>query len=136
MPFTETAREKRRQRNSLISELYRAGWTADRIATRGDVGGITPGAVLKILQRAGVARRSPGPQPGGGSATPAPATGTRCPRCRRVGRDLLQEQCECGWMFWITQRRDPGPRLFTRTKFYEVGPRGEMIQTSGPRDDY
>ena len=136
-------RDQRAKRNAKIASLYRDdGWTANRIAARGDLGGLTEAGVRKVLARAGVAPRAPGPRPrrpGDGGhdtevATPAPATGTRCPRCRTVARDMYQEQCGCGWMFWI-HHRDPGPRFSTRTKFYELDPYGQPFQTSGPRDD-
>lgn len=136
MPFTKTAREKRNARNAKIIELYRAGWTADRIATRGDVGGISAGGIRKVLQRAGVDRRAPGPQPGGGSAAPAPDDVSMIvcpmPECRREQPARIdQPDCVCGWQFLIT-RRSSGPR-WSRTSIYaELDHHGMPHEVPGP----
>lgn len=130
MRFTKAGRATRDRR---ICALYQDGQTAVEIAARGDID-LSADGVLKVLARSGIDRRAPGPQPGEGSAAPAPATGTKCPQCRKVARDLQEIQCSrCGYQFWVTSHRPTA--LPTMTRFFELDHHGFPVQTSGPLDD-
>ncbi len=135
MPFTKSARDRRLARNALLAELYADGWTADRIARRGDMGGLSAAGVNKVLVRAGVARRAPGPQPRGPgpeAAAPDDQTQIQCPRCR--SRHVFrrhQPACTCGWVFEVFHgpRR---PRFATTSRYFELDHHGMPVETIGP----
>ena len=125
---------KRARRNGLIASLHADGWSDTRIASRGDMSGMSTAGIRKVLQRgaprddgAHLGRRTP-------DASPAPDATTmiECPRCRRqhpARRD--QDPCACGWQFVIF-RRSSGPRFAPTSRYFELDHHGMPVETIGP----